>query len=196
MLEKVGTGCNNTERVSNAWLCISLFLGLEAERAFNMSCPLKSNLPSIFKENPNQKCRLKQQEWEPYPPHCHLCKQVSATASPECQIQLQTAASSASVWISAVQPALLPGWGWCCSFWAASSLSALLVETTLQLILWFREEFNVLLVLMSCVASVSFCTEEGPAFPNVLPPMAWSCVHYHCRCVWVHSSGPWDSWVR
>lgn len=100
-MEKVGTGCNNTERVSNAWLCISLFLGLEAERAFNMSWPLKSNLPSIFKENPNQKCRLKQQEWEPYPPHCHLCKQVSATASPECQIQLQTAASSASVWISA-----------------------------------------------------------------------------------------------
>lgn len=52
VFEKVGTGCNNTERVSTAWLCTSLFLGLEAEKAFNVSWLLKNKnkyLPSSKK---------------------------------------------------------------------------------------------------------------------------------------------------
>lgn len=136
------------------------------------------------------------QKWESYPPHSHLCKQISAPVSSECQIQLQTAASSASTWISAVQPALLLGWGWCCSFWVASSLSALLMETTLQLILRFREGFNVLLVLMSFLCGFSQL-REGPTFSQYSSSHGLAlCALPLCQCDWQHSSSPWDSWVR
>lgn len=90
MFVKVGAGCSNTERVSTAWLCTSLFLGLEAETAFNMSWLLKNN---YLQRKPKPETQIRTtgrpwQKWEPYPPQCYLCKQVFPTESPACQIQL------------------------------------------------------------------------------------------------------------
>lgn len=167
-----------------------------------MSWLLKNNyLLTIFKENPNQKhCTEQQEHHDRNGSPIHLNVIYANKCLPQNHLHAksswQAAASSASAWISAVQPALVLGWGWCCSFRVASSLSALLVETALQMILWFREGFNGLLVLMSCVASVSFCTGEGPALSLYCPSQGLASVHCHCSCDWEHSSGPWCSWVR